>query len=204
MKTLIEHTFYQNLWYNPHHMSHEFSSGHGLNPSQDAELREQEAAKREAAELISALKEKEGKKALAIVVDDEADKRGKVEQYFIQEAAARDTGYVLSLKQDGASAIRLYQAFREQESREKPNKVVVLLDGILESYGPYQRGDQVANKLIAMSTENGWEAPYLVGISTLRMANNVLKDSFPEQSIASFHPPLRDFKVVFDAIDAKL
>jgi hypothetical protein len=185
-------------------MSHEVTSGHDLNPSQDAERRKQEAAKREAVELISALREKDGKKALVIVVDDEADKRRKVEEYFVQKDATRDTGYVLSLKQDGESAIRLYQSFREQDSQEKPNKVVVLLDGILESNGPYQRGDQVASKLITMSTEHGWEAPYLVGISTLGMANNVLRDSFPEQSIASFHPPLRDFKVVFDAIDSKL
>ena len=185
-------------------MSQEVTSGHDLNPSQDAELREQEAAKREAAELISALKEKEGKKALVLVVDDEAKKRRDVAQYFTQEAPARDTGYVLSLKPDGYSAVSLYQAFREQEAPEQPNKVIVLLDGNLDSSGDYIRGDQVAKKLITMSTENGWEAPYLVGISTYSRANDFLKGFFPEQHIASVNPLLRDFKVVFDAIDAKL
>jgi hypothetical protein len=78
------------------------------NPQQD-ELTPQEEARREAAELLDSLREKEDrKKALLLIVDDEEHKRRLMNEFITQGGANRDAGYVVSLKKDGASAIRLY------------------------------------------------------------------------------------------------
>jgi hypothetical protein len=180
-------------------MAPEVNSGHGVNPFQEAELKRQEAARQEATELITALSEKTGKRALVIVVDDEEKKRRNIAQFFTEAATKRETGYVLSLKPNGASAIDLYQAVREQESPENPTKVVAVLDGMLGGGGSYRMGDQVAKKLIAISKERGWQPPYLVGASSEFRMNMILKEDYPDQYLSDFSD-----REVFDEIDAKL
>ena len=182
-------------------MSHEFSSSHGLNPSQDAELREQEASKREATELINALKGKEGKKAFFLVLDDDPFKLDSMKEFIASSAEARNTGCVISLKKDGESAIRLYRAFREQEEPERRNKVVAVLDGSLSAFDRYESGKEVAQQLIEISTENGWEVPYLVGISGESQFNRELQQTYPDHYVSSFYG---NSEKEFAAIDAKL
>src|SRR5688572_26042819 len=106
----------------------------------EADLR----ASQEAADLLAELRKKEGKKALVLIVDDEERKRRELAERFMKEAATRETGYVLSLKEDGESAIRIYQAFREQDSPENPTTVVAVIDGYLGGGSTYREGRSVS------------------------------------------------------------
>src|SRR5436309_15584570 len=115
-------------------------AGRNPNVPQDPELR----ARQEATALLTALKAKEGKKAFFLVVDDKPNNLEFMQEFIAEEANAKNTGHVISLKKDGESAIRLYQAFREQEDPEQRNKVVAVLDGQLDWRDRYKEGKQVA------------------------------------------------------------
>ena len=131
-------------------------SGRNINTTQEPELR----ARQEATELLNALKEKEGKKAFFLVVDDKPASLEGRQELITTYAATRNTRHVISLKKDGESALRLYQAFREQEDPEQRNKVVAVLDWELDRCDRLKYGKQVAQKLVEISTANGWEVPY--------------------------------------------
>lgn len=166
-------------------------------------LNPEEEARQEATNLLALLGGKEGKKALILVVDDDSYKRQDVQTAINKAATERNTGYVLSLKEDGESAVRLYQAFRELDSQENPNKVVAMLDGTLGS--DPSAGIRIAQQLVGLSRSKGWEVPYLVGISTSSHANKDLQEIYPSYYIAPFlFESNRPVAETLDAIDSKL
>jgi len=163
----------------------EFGRGGNITPTDD-ELRKQEEAGREASELLTALREKQGNKALVLVVDDMRIKREDAKEELSRSSAANDISYVLSLKPNGESAVRLYEAFRKQEPQDQRNNVVVMLDGNLkDKTGIYNFSSQVAEKLMELSTANGWEAPYLIGISNTPNENRRLEQAYQQNYIPS-------------------
>jgi hypothetical protein len=71
-------------------------------------------------------------------------------------------------------------------------------------------GHQVAKRLLDMSSENGWEAPYIVGASADITSNWALKGEYPDHYIGEVPDVLfaighaRRETELFNAIDSKL
>jgi hypothetical protein len=176
-----------------------------FNPSEDKTRLD---PTQEATNLLTALREIEGnRKALVFIVDDMPSKRGDAERFLTESSAARDTSFIFSSKGDGESAISLFQQVRRQEPKGEQSTVVVMLDGNLKDpNGIYNYGDEVAGKLMEISAENEWEAPYLVGMSFSPNENRILRETFPQNYIDTFDnsAPEGHKTALLDAIDSRL
>lgn len=91
-------------------------------PELNQKLSPKEEAPREAAGLLETLRQKEGKKALVLAVAKEENTRDILGRFFTKGVNKRDTAYVLSKQDGGASAVRLYQAFRDRIHGKIPRK----------------------------------------------------------------------------------
>src|SRR3990167_8745481 len=128
----------------------------------------------------------EGKKAFVIVLDD---LKANAEMVALAFARSRkhnvDASFVPIEVNYGRNAISFYKAFKEADSPEHPNQVVIALDGNLDSGDKYQYGYNVAKEIARISEENGWVMPFIVGLSNQDDKNQMLANSYKDFYIAS-------------------
>jgi hypothetical protein len=186
-------------------MTHESEHSQNFSPLED---KTPQGSAQEASGLLNKIKGIEGdKKALVIIVDDVEYKRIEAERFLTESSTTRDTHFVISSKEDGKSAIELYQAIRrqEQQNTQEQSRVIVMLDGDLDDFtGVYKYGYQVANKLVELSTANQWEMPYLVGMSSTNNYNQILRNNHPQNYIDTFDDWPKQKAALLDAIDSRL
>jgi len=155
-----------------------------MNPTENIEETDKftEQAKKALQELAAI----EGKKAFVIVLDD---LKANAEMVALAFARSRkhniDASFVPIEVNYGRDAISLYRAFKEADSPENPNQVVIALDGNLDSGDKYQYGYNVAREIARISEENGWVMPFVVGLSNQDDKNQVLANSHKDFYIAS-------------------
>lgn len=156
-----------------------------MNPTENTEGTDKfiEQAKKALQELAAV----EGKKAFVIVLDDLKANAEMVALAFARSSKHNiNAGFVSIGVNYGRDAVSLYKAFKEADSSENPNQVVIGLDGNLDSTDQYQYGYNVAREIARISEENGWVMPFVVGLSNQSDRNQVLADDNKDFYITSF------------------
>lgn len=124
----------------------------------------------------------DGKKCLALVLDDYREKRGDV-LARVKESSS-ETKFVIREFATGEAAIEFFQIFKTEAGDKYP--VAAFLDGNLGDTGGIRNGITVAKMIDKMANDNGWETPYFIGISNSNISNESLRHAYPDKYIGSF------------------
>lgn len=172
-----------------------------MNPVEVNEVTDQFTQK--AKEALQALEKIEGKKALAIVLDDIPSHSEYMVTVFEHANRKVNATFVALGFNYGEDAITAYKAFKKADSKDNPNNVILLLDGNLSQTDKYKFGAEVVREISRISAENGWTMPYLIGMSNMEAKNKELANQYPDVYITSYDK-LEDTLPILQAVESKL
>lgn len=151
-----------------------------------------------AQEVSDELSKLPGKKAFALIIDDELSKAMRMTQQIGEWGRIKGINYVIRNEHDGNEGIVLYEEFARMSPKEK---VVVFMDGNLarNDTGPF-----VTERLIEAAKRHELPLPLIVGASGDEDKNEDIRDLNPEIFAGFYLSHLNKDINVHDVIAEKL